>query len=163
MECDIVFIDKTNFLAHHGVMGMKWGVRKSIKRMNRVSKGTARMKYWRDFNKKFAEQADRRIAKAESKGKKPANRYLKNQKVYWERVNNLENKIKVNNFANDIAKKVIEDHLNVPLKTVTGRTFNYHVYSPLITSKYKKYKIDKKKLNNDSFKKSKNKTIYYKV
>lgn len=39
------------YLAHYGVMGMKWGVRKSIKRMNRVSKGTARMEYWRDFNK----------------------------------------------------------------------------------------------------------------
>lgn len=151
------------YLAHYGVMGMKWGVRKSIKRMNRVSKGTARMEYWRDFNKRFAEQADRRIAKAERKGKKPANRYVKNQKVYWERVNNLENKIKANNLANDIAKKVIEDSLNVPLKTVTGRTFNYHVYSPLITSKYKKYKIDKKKLKANSFIKTNNKTLYYKV
>lgn len=122
--------------------------KKYLKTMNRYSKGSARMEYWKKFNQKFVDQADRRIDRAERKGYRASKKQYNVRNKYQGNVDNLQKKIDSNSVKIQNIRQRLENAMNTPIKTVTGRTMNYRVYSPLLTIPYTKYKVDKKALKN---------------
>ena len=158
MECDIVFIDKTNYLAHHGVMGMKWGVRKSIRKLNSLSRHASRIDYKVNKSENKYNKLVTKYQIAKNRGS--INQASKYESKAWKQAGKLAGdlypKQKEAQSAVFKGKEHVEKYLKTPLKVVKGKAVNKvvpYAIGPLMgvsiqTIPYAKFKKDKVKIKS---------------
>lgn len=119
METNIFWNSKENYLAHYGVIGMRWGYRKDLGRLNSLSRKTSRMNY--DINKKINKynKLVTKHHKLRDKGK--TEKAKKVESKAWKEFANVSLKTKERDkTVKSIVDtgKFIEKKYNVSLKTV---------------------------------------------
>ena len=146
------------YLAHYGVMGMKWGVRKSIRKLNSLSRKAARIDYKVQKKENKYNRLVTNYQKAKSKGIN--DRASKYESKAWKQMGKLAGELypKQKEAQKKVldGKKHVEKYLNTPLKVVKGRAVNKvipYAIGPFLgvsiqTIPYAKFKKDKVKIKS---------------
>lgn len=151
-------LDNSNYLAHYGVMGMKWGVRKSIRRLNSFSRHASRIDYKVKKTENKYNKLVTKYQKAKNKGlDDQASKY---ESKAWKQMGKLSGELypKQKEALNTVlkGKEHVEKYLKTPLKVVKGKAVNKvvpYALGPVMgvhiqTIPYAKFKKDKVKIKS---------------